>query len=120
MNAKITVPAEVAEALGLYVGATKSKTEAFMSIRNDGDIYKQSSVIRSYFKSNIDGILEALVNGYTVEQTPEEKVREYWSKLMSDRYNVNDEHHLDKLSAEIHGIIKTLNLLGIKIEGVND
>jgi hypothetical protein len=57
-----------------------------------------------------DDFILALYNGYEVEQTPEEKVREYYGKL-------NQHHDCDWREA-MH-IKKTLNLLGIKIEGVN-
>lgn len=57
-----------------------------------------------------DLLMSALVNGYTVEQTPEEKVHEYYDSL-------NEQDGFE--SAEQDGILTTLDLLGIKIEGVN-
>lgn len=62
----------------------------------------------------------ALVNGYEVEKTPEEKVREY--------YATNYQRHEQSLprskddfytSGVAEGVRSTLDLLGIKIEGVN-
>ena len=56
--------------------------------------------------------LSAIVNGYQVEETPEEKVREYYEHFnqpFAERF----------MESEQHVIAKTLNLLGIKIEGVN-
>ncbi|OJT65468.1 hypothetical protein BFP49_09485 [Bacillus licheniformis] len=54
-------------------------------------------------------IVAALINGYEVEKTPEEKVREYY------------ESHGGSPSAEERkaAIRETLYKLGIKIEGVN-
>lgn len=64
----------------------------------------------------------ALVNGYEVEKTPEEKLREYFEETKRTR----DERHLagDTEGKRFHGgalvgICNTLELLGIKIEGVN-
>ncbi|MEC2215100.1 hypothetical protein [Bacillus velezensis] len=55
----------------------------------------------------------ALVNGYEVEKTPEEKVREYFEKLWADYCDTNE------IEIAKETIINTLDLLGIKIEGVN-
>ncbi|MEZ3605418.1 hypothetical protein OB894_01300 [Bacillus subtilis] len=64
----------------------------------------------------------ALVNGYEVEKTPEEKLREYFEETKRTR----DGRHLagDIEGKRFHGgalvgICNTLELLGIKIEGVN-
>ena len=56
-------------------------------------------------------IAEALVNGYEIEETPEDKVREYYKDQI--RY-YND--HRDSTG---QAILKILNILNIKIEGVN-
>ncbi|QYG88290.1 hypothetical protein [Bacillus atrophaeus] len=55
----------------------------------------------------------ALVNGYEIEKTPEEKVREYFEKLWTCCCGT------DEIEIAEETIINTLNLLGIKIEGVN-
>lgn len=57
---------------------------------------------------NFDTLLKALVNGYEVEQTPEDKVREFYQ----DRLNAEDH-------SQVNGILFTLNAFGKKIEGVN-
>ncbi|MCA6607505.1 hypothetical protein [Bacillus safensis] len=62
----------------------------------------------------------ALINGYEIAKSPEEKVSEYY------RFN-HDEHHKaptasprgQYTSGVADGIRHTLDLLGIKIEGVN-
>ncbi|TYS25139.1 hypothetical protein FZC71_00910 [Bacillus subtilis] len=61
----------------------------------------------------------ALVNGYEVEKTPEEKVREYFEGLHRDEYLTRSRDEAHGLECEITGVENTLNLLGIKIEGVN-
>ncbi|MCY9290783.1 DUF1642 domain-containing protein [Bacillus haynesii] len=62
----------------------------------------------------------ALINGYEVEKTPEEKVREY--------YAANYQRHEQPMprskddfytSGVAEGVRNTLDSLGIKIEGVN-
>lgn len=85
-NVKPTLPREVASAIE--------------SLRNEGrDNY---SIIRIIFgtpksqeetdiqsfayeisgKKNVDLLMSALINGYTVEQTPEDKLREYYNELI--------------------------------------
>ncbi|MGF0002847.1 hypothetical protein ACQRCG_04915 [Bacillus altitudinis] len=62
----------------------------------------------------------ALINGYEIEKSPEEKLRDYYG------FN-HDEHHKAIIgsprsqytSGVADGIRKTLDPLGIKIEGVN-
>lgn len=61
----------------------------------------------------------ALVNGYEVEKTPEEKLREYYESLWSD-YCDSDDPFIEVACESARAAVKeTLNLLGIKIEGVN-
>jgi hypothetical protein len=63
-----------------------------------------------------DDFIAALYVGYEVEQTPEEKVREYFNRVRPF------EHHCEMQPGDfkVMAIKHTLNLLGIKIEGVND
>ncbi len=64
-------------------------------------------------KLDILTLAAALLNGYEVEKTPEEKVREYFEKLWADYCDTNE------IEIAKETIINTLDLLGIKIEGVN-
>jgi hypothetical protein len=63
-------------------------------------------------------IAQALVNGYEIEKSPEEKVREYyefWSEKLTDRdYELRIEAR-----EKLNGMIFVLNAYDIKIEGVN-
>ncbi|QHZ45847.1 hypothetical protein [Bacillus sp. NSP9.1] len=61
----------------------------------------------------------ALINGYEVEKTPEEKVREWFEEereIGDEYYNRGEEHRSQDV---VQTIIDTLDILGIKIEGVN-
>ncbi|MFT4448705.1 hypothetical protein ACMXZI_15510 [Bacillus subtilis] len=58
--------------------------------------------------------------GYEIEKTPEEKLREYYESLWSD-YCDSDDPFIEVACESARAAVKeTLNLLGIKIEGVND
>ncbi|MGQ5176985.1 hypothetical protein ACSQ7W_11850 [Bacillus halotolerans] len=64
----------------------------------------------------------ALVNGYEVKKTPEEKVREYYEKTertRDERQSAGDIEGKRFHGGALVGICTTLELLGIKIEGVN-
>ncbi|WP_144482242.1 hypothetical protein [Bacillus pumilus] len=62
----------------------------------------------------------ALINGYEISKSPEEKVREYYkanyAKHEKSKPYSDDDYYTTGVSA---GISRTLDLLGIKIEGVN-
>ena len=63
---------------------------------------------------------ELLVNGYDVELTPEEKVREYFNETHSEYLDADPGTTIERrLCGRIDGILETLHLLGITIEGVN-
>ncbi|MGT4651506.1 hypothetical protein [Bacillus cereus] len=63
----------------------------------------------------------ALINGYEIEKSPEQKVRDYYesnyAKHEKSKPFSDDDCYMTGVS---HGIRQTLDLLGIKIEGVND
>lgn len=61
-----------------------------------------------------DKLIRALYIGYEVEKTPEEKVREYYEELSNKKFDSNTYFH------KMEAVQKTLDLLGIKIFGVND
>jgi hypothetical protein len=65
-----------------------------------------------FAQENYEDYVQAVVNGYTVDQTPEDKVREFYK----DRRK-SSEGSLYWEQANTVQI--TLDLLGIKIEGVN-
>lgn len=61
----------------------------------------------------------ALINGYEVEKTPEEKLREWFEEereIGDEYYNRGEEHRSQDV---VQTIIDTLDILGINIEGVN-
>lgn len=67
-------------------------------------------------------LASALINGYEVEQTPEEKLREYYEELGRCRDTSLEEDDLKDVAINASkrvGIRYALNTLGIKIEGIN-
>ena len=112
MNAsKIVLPKEVAEAIEYYTRVCDCKTDALMDIHRMGFEGTRSELILRYFDGNYDELMEALICGYEVEKTPEEKVREFYTE---DTSEIHYEEQLRRWT-----IRRTLDLLGIKIAGVN-
>jgi len=100
---------------------TKEQAEAIQFLMSDGNDWTEDDILEHHVANRWFNEYEplnslytivlaaALINGYEVEKTPEEKVREYY------------ESHGGSPSAEERkaAIRETLCKLGIKIEGVN-
>lgn len=74
------------------------------------------------FHANYPNYVSALVNGYEVEQPPEEQLREYYDNLItSTNEMITEGRTVGSMlpSAERVGIERTLAILGIQIEGIN-
>jgi DNA integrity scanning protein DisA with diadenylate cyclase activity len=113
MNNKIIVPKKVADAIAHYVSLADTKTEALTDIIRLGFEAERSEIILRHFDNDLDELMEALICGYEVEVTPEEKVLAFYK----DRRNSSEgsSYHY-----QADGVIYTLDLLGIKIAGVNE
>lgn len=142
MTTKVKLPREVAEAIDkILVGRHGSQMNKYGIISSLGDaeqtaIFPELRVLNEYYSATDReslrhpiALMNALVNGYEIEETPEElqaiaygKVRDYVAELISrekraERYRDYDE------SAEYmykrHATTAVLRILGITIEGVN-
>jgi hypothetical protein len=67
---------------------------------------------------NADILMSALINGYEIEQTPEERLHQYYEKLKMFTESTSFAP-VGSYFSEMEGIKNTLDILGIKIEGVN-
>ena len=116
---KINLPKEVAEAIEDF-RRTQSLNRYILSKAyiNDMDdnANERVKVVHKFCSenSNFEMFLQALVNGYEIEQTPEEKLRELYKKW-------TEQHETGVIDRqdEISGMVQTLSILGITIEGVN-
>lgn len=119
MSEKVLLPREVAEEIERF---RKKGYGNFTIMRLAFEAYSDSLAIRKWaFDSNGRGtpdlLIKALVNGYEIEETPEEKLRQYYS-------NVNEEFNEllgsdSRLYGVLEGIENTLDILGIEIPGIN-
>ncbi|HBU90275.1 MAG TPA: hypothetical protein DEB53_03555 [Bacillus pumilus] len=107
---------------------TKEQAEAITYLRRLG---RDDEYILSHFGVYIRhcavlndlsrvSLAAALINGYEIEKSREQKVREYYKSNYAKHEKAkpfsDDDYYTTGVSA---GISRTLDLLGIKIEGVN-
>ncbi|MGE0910417.1 hypothetical protein ACQGRJ_10250 [Bacillus atrophaeus] len=110
---------------------TKQQAEAIEELRIN---YSDEGILRSYtndsltvgenncrclYELDLLMLAAALVNGYEVEKTPEEKMREYHRSLVCDMDRALSYEEEGNYRSAIEAVEETLNLLGIEIEGVN-
>ena len=121
---KVTIPREVAEAIEELRNVGMSNW-AIIAIANDPSEYSyvidekclgEYSTTLSRFKER-DKLLGALVNGYEIEQTPEERLRDIFIDVANERLSARSggEYYVGMMD----GIRTALNTLGIKIVGIN-
>ncbi|MDQ0154982.1 hypothetical protein [Robertmurraya andreesenii] len=76
------------------------------------------NLLAKHFAGDEKGLMSALVNGYEIEKTPEDAVKEYFKKCEELRLKSTGTEYQIYL-AKSTTIKTTLTFLGIKIEGVN-
>ncbi|MBO0602758.1 hypothetical protein I2483_13905 [Sporosarcina sp. E16_3] len=115
-NAKVTLPREVVEAIEL--SKSQGDVERMVAIVAEKDPigYERFATI---MRLDLFTLMKALVNGYEVEKSPEEKVREYYNAKGSKR-RFADQYDRGYAYGILEGIERTLDLLGIEIGGDND
>ena len=112
MSEKVTVSREVAKAIeyrrSIEGGGYNFKK--FMQVKTARfDFGEPVEVLNDV---PIETLASALINGYEVKNTPEENLREYYDNF--------EKYPLEHADSQVrHGIRAALNILGIKIEGVN-
>jgi hypothetical protein len=122
--ARVTLPREVAEAIEKLRENGVRNFAIIHSALKLSEASTEEKVISDWvaenYQDNLDALIIALVNGYEIEKSPEDKVREYYN-YAQDRYDLsnNGSSEEDYFAGVLKGIEITLNLLDIKIPGVN-
>ncbi|WP_427050441.1 hypothetical protein [Paenibacillus sp. TC-CSREp1] len=122
MSNKPTIPAEVADALeALRSDTFKYTNENILDLLANG--LTTDPTVRALCSIPFDILLAALVNGYAREKTEEEK-RADVEREIRHTYDANrsgcgiyDSAYEDDAFAD--GVKYALDMLGVKIEGVN-
>lgn len=112
-NEKITLPRDVSES----IERLRSKGHTDAHIVHDIERGISSEVLNEYFydKASPDDLMRALVIGYEVERTSEERLRDYYDFLVKAPYgSLNNSYQKAMVVKE------TLDILGITVEGIND
>lgn len=117
------LPKNVAEAIEYFRNKENlNNSEIVWQVHQVDQNLKHGEVIRDYAADNYDDFLRALVNGYEIEETPEDKVRDLVTKWRDTRREHGDNSQVvlyDKYGNLIYAAVTVLDLLNIKIEGVN-
>lgn len=106
---KVKLPRKVAKA----IEALRSDGYADTQIVYEIEANKADHVLADYFfeKATPDELMQALVNGYEVEQAPE--------RALIDLFDAYQD--IDEFDGGVRfGIVSTLDILGIKIGGINE
>lgn len=116
--ARVTLPREVAEAIEYFRKKGYSNSR-IMNIALTGGVGAEEITLVGF--EDKDTLMSALVNGYEIEKSPEDKVREYYDSVLNRLYTegLDDQERRSVLESEACGILRTLDLLEIKIPGVN-
>lgn len=120
MTKKVTLPRDVVEAIE-SLRRLGHDNRRIIGIGSSGMYGQTSDVIKGYLRAdggNFDRLLSALVNGYEVEQPPEEKLVAAY-KAYKDQCGVKLDYISGLADGYVHGTEATLAILGIQIEGIN-
>jgi hypothetical protein len=110
---KVKLPKDVAEAIGWYEDSAKMRYQVMVVGFNDYYYCTpQARIMQAYTKEHPDLFAQAVLNGYEVEQTPEDEIRVYYQRFSKGTHSYDEGY--------CAGVIDTLKILNIKIKGVND
>ncbi len=124
---KVKVSREVAEVLNTLEKTKLSKDAVLRNYATflDEGVERKTNPCQTFVNDGISllGLAEILVKGYEVEQTPAEKIKELFEKNL-DMYDQAKENGLDEEAmfrdGRSDGILRTLEILNIKVPGVNE
>lgn len=118
MTKKVTLPREVAEAIESLRnrGASDQDIVAYGIERYT---IVDAGIIYNYGQEHFRELMSALVNGYEIEKSPEERLREYLSEMERYRVNADSKPYYQYCRGRTEGALVALNILGIQIEGIN-
>lgn len=124
MTKKVTLPRDVAEAIEQLrqMGMSSYEIITGMEVAYDetdieGKEYYDILNDR-YMSVRTDELMHALVNGYEIEQSPEDKLREYYAELKGT-YDSSSGLESYRVDGMLQSVETTLAILGIQIEGIN-
>lgn len=124
-NAKVNVTKEVAEAIESYENFAGDEWQDALIYDVARARLGHTSGLTAISISEAYTLLqlaEILTNGYTVEKSPEDKVREYYDRCRANRdqaYSNGLTFRAERYGGQAIGVSITLDILGISISEVN-
>lgn len=125
MSEKVKLPKKVANAMdALDLNNEAEKKWAFFNISTleKENLEPYAVTIKNYFHPHYLYLAAAIINGYEVELTPEEKIQEKfieWRRLVDEHGDASQIFEYDKHKHFLWAARTILDILEIKIEGVN-
>lgn len=123
---RVTLPREVADAIELMRDQGATNFGIMRRAHGATSSVPDLTIWRWAFygdgKGSSNKLMSALINGYEVEKTPEERVRRYYDRLYEQGKASIDRKEYKKAiewGEKRTVVVETLDLLGITIEGVN-
>ncbi|MDQ0174458.1 hypothetical protein [Bacillus chungangensis] len=108
-----TVTTDVADSLA-YV-ETQGIMEDVIRKKAEGYKYKGNPSLMPLNKIDLQTLMAAMVNGYEIEKTPEEKLLAYYKNM----WMCEDDSGTMYSLGVCEGIRNTLEILGITVEGIS-
>lgn len=126
MVEKVKVSREVVEAIKILREQGESDATIIQHTIGRRNTHEKINVLSDFIfndalvlqEQRFELLMDALRKGYEVEQTPEEKLLERYEAWEHIRLTSN--HSRDSMNGMITGALTTLDILGIKIKGVNE
>lgn len=123
---KVIVTKEVAEAIEDLRKVQYTNSKIIADIENDRGCTAYGTLMPTLIKfsrqseGNLDILMKALVNGYEIEKSPEENVFDYYNRMRLRRNGILMGYEREGLEIRMQTVQETLDILGIKIEGINN
>jgi hypothetical protein len=122
-KAKVTLPKLVSEAIEYYWAKGTSNASIVATAVTNGSMIGHAKILVNFVLDSVgnsDILMSALVNGYEVELTPEDKLREYYGELYISASNEDPGTRAEyEAECKAEAVLRTLEILGITIAGVN-
>lgn len=120
---KVKLPREVAEAIEFMREHGTSDYELIKRLASSQDTEGHSQVLRGWALCQNGGtsdlLMQALVIGYEVEKTPEERVKDKYAQILTWKRAHHKDGEYGAADGREDGFRMALEALGIKISGVN-
>jgi hypothetical protein len=119
MAEKVFIPKDVAEAIEEYRSKGFSDASIVATAVTNGGVVERARALVNFVTEHRDNskrLMQAIVNGYEIELTSEDKLRTYWEKVVNE---YADEECTRYYEGAHDAILTVLIILEIEIKGVN-